>query len=208
MSTEPCSDVPPQPAGTAAAAELEQHARNLLAVVRAIAAETLAHRGDEHALAAFFERLASLGRVQGLLTRVAAERVRLLDIVRGELDACALEHRARIEVHGPDVRLCRHQVQTVALALHELLTNAMKHGALQTPRGTLSVTWETWCGGNGRPRLALTWREHGVAMPASRPTRRGQGRDIIEHGLRFSLGAQTQLVFGTDGVWCRIELPL
>ncbi len=189
-------------------AELQHRSRNLLAVVRAIASQTFARRDDDGMLEAFLARLGSLGRVEALLSRGEGERVKLLDVVHAELEPHGKWHRSRIEIHGPDVRLSSHQVQTVALALHELLTNALKYGALQTPTGRLSVTWETWLAGNGRPRLALTWRERGVAMPTGTPIRRGQGRDLIENALRFSLSAETQLVFGTDGVWCRIELPL
>ncbi len=85
---------------------------------------------------------------------------------------------------------------------------AVQYGALQAPEGRLSVTWETWLGAQGRQRLALLWRESGVRMPPHASIRRGQGRELIENALRFSLHADTQLVFSDDGVWCRIELPV
>jgi len=135
-------------------------------------------------------------------------RVRLGELVRDEIEPHDIGPHARVEIYGPDVRLTSRQVQMLTLALHELTTNAASYGALKCPRGQLSVMWETWTGANGLPRLALTWKERGVTMPAGTPARRGQGRDFIENGLRFSLRAETQLVFGTDGVWCRIELPL
>jgi two-component sensor histidine kinase len=188
--------------------ELQHRTRNLLAVVRAIASHSFAGQVPGSALDGFFERLSSLGRVQGLISRSEGERVKLSDIVRAELEAHAQATRSRLEVHGPTVRLANHQVQIVALALHELVTNAVKYGALQAPQGRLSVTWETWLGGQGRQRLALLWRESGVQMPPQAGIRRGQGRELIENALRFSLHADTQLVFGEDGVWCRIELPI
>ena len=189
-------------------AELQHRTRNLLAVVRAIASQTFGRRADGTALPAFIDRLTSLARVQGLPGCVEGERVKLVDIIRAEVEPFQKSHRSRIEMHGPDVRLSSHQVQAVALAVHELLTNAIKYGALQSPAGRLSVTWETWSAGHGGPRLALTWKESGVTMPADAAARRGQGRELIENALRFSLRAETQLVFGADGVWCRIELPL
>jgi len=188
--------------------ELQHRTRNLLAVVRAIAAHSFTGHVDGMALDGFFERLSSLGRVQGLISRAEGERVKLADIVRAELEAYTHSTRSRLEVHGPTVRLASHQVQVIALALHELVTNAVKYGALQTPEGRLSVTWETWLCSQGRQRLALLWRESGVRMPPSASLRRGQGRELIENALRFSLHADTQLVFGEDGVWCRIELPV
>jgi two-component sensor histidine kinase len=188
--------------------ELQHRTRNLLAVVRAIATHSFAGHVTGGALDGFFERLSSLGRVQGLISRAEGERVKLADIVRAELEAYAHATRSRLEVHGPTVRLASHQVQIIALALHELVTNAVKYGALQAPAGRLSVTWETWLGAQGRQRLALLWRESGVQMPPHAGIRRGQGRELIENALRFSLHADTQLVFGEDGVWCRIELPV
>ena len=189
-------------------AELQHRTRNLLAVVRAIASHSFASCSSKIELTGFFERLSSLGRVQGLISRADGERVKLADIVWAELEAYAHGRRAHLEVHGPTVRLSNHQVQVVELALHELVTNAVKYGALHTPRGRLSITWETWLGAQGRPRLALLWRETGVEMPPPAAIRRGNGRELIENALRFSLHADTQLVFGDDGVWCRIELPL
>jgi two-component system CheB/CheR fusion protein len=188
--------------------ELQHRTRNLLAVVRAIATHSFTGHINGAALDGFFERLSSLGRVQGLISRAEGERVKLADIVRAELEAYAHTTRSRLEVHGPTVRLASHQVQVVALALHELVTNAVKYGALQAPEGRLSVTWETWLCAQGRQRLALLWRESGVKMPPQASIGRGQGRELIENALRFSLHADTQLVFGEDGVWCRIELPV
>ena len=189
-------------------AELQHRTRNMLAVVRAIAAHSFPGRLGEPELTGFFERLSSLGRVQGLISRADGERVKLADIVWAELEACAYGSRSHLEVHGPTVRLSSHQVQVVELALHELVTNAVKYGALRSPGGTLSITWETWLGADGHHRLALLWRESGVQMPPPGTRRRGQGRELIENALRFSLHADTQLVFGDDGVWCRIEMPL
>jgi two-component sensor histidine kinase len=188
--------------------DLQHRTRNLLAVVRAIATQSFQPHLPENVLNAFTERLSSLGRVQGLLSRADNERVKLIDVVWAELEAYASNLRSRLEVHGPSVRLFHHQVQTIALTLHELVTNALKYGALHSPAGRLSVTWETWLGTHGQQRLALTWRESGVAMPPDAGQRRGQGRELIENSLRFSMQADTQLVFGNDGVWCRIELPV
>jgi two-component sensor histidine kinase len=189
-------------------AELQHRTRNLLAVVRAIASQSFEGRINDSALESFLQRLSALGRAQGLISRAECDRVNLSDIVWTELEAHAPSARSRLEVHGPAVRLSSHQVQTVALALHELVTNAVKYGALRAAEGRLSVTWETWLSSNGRQRLALLWRESGVEMPSQALIRRGQGRELIENSLRFSLHAETQLVFSSDGVWCRIELPV
>jgi PAS domain S-box-containing protein len=189
-------------------AELQHRTRNLLSVVRIIASQTFGRQDNEAPLSSFLDRLGSLSRVQGLLSRRDRERVNLADVVHAELEPYNNLHRSRIEVHGPDVRLSYQQVQLMALAIHELFTNALKYGALKEPTGQLSITWESWSAGNGKPRLAITWKESGIVMPAGEPLRRGQGRELIENALRFSLRAETQLVFRPSGVWCRIELPL
>jgi len=189
-------------------AELQHRTRNLLAVVRAIASHSFEGQISEPPLEAFLERLSALGRAQSLIGRAEFDRVNLGDIVWAELEAYAPSARRRLEVHGPTVRLTNNQAQTVALALHELVTNAVKYGALQAPGGRLSITWETWLGTNGQKRLALMWKESGVVMPSPSEIPRGQGRELLENSLRFSLRADTQLVFNSDGVWCRIELPL
>jgi two-component system CheB/CheR fusion protein len=189
-------------------AELQHRTRNLLAVVRAIASQTFAGSANGVALDAFLERLSALARAQGLISRADHERVKLEEIVWAELAAYAVSSRSRLEVHGPTVRLANHQVQTVALALHELVTNALKYGALKSATGKLSVTWETWLGAKGQQRFALLWRESGVPIPPEAAAQRGHGRELIEKSLRFSLNAETQMVFGADGVWCRIEMPV
>jgi two-component sensor histidine kinase len=188
--------------------ELQHRTRNLLAVVRAIASQSLRGRGHDGALDSFLERLSALGRVQGLIGRADERSVKLSDIVWAELEAYAPASRSRLEVHGPDVRLSAHQVQTIALALHELVTNAVKYGALREAEGRLSVTWETWLAARGGQRLALMWKESGVTVSPEAAARRGHGRELIENSLRFSLHADTQLVFGSDGVWCRIEMQV
>lgn len=90
----------------------------------------------------------------------------------------------------------------MALALHELATNAVKYGALRVPSGRLSLAWTS-----RDDRLTLEWRETGVALPPARP-RRGYGTELIERALPYQLGAETRLDWGADGVSCRIVLPL
>jgi two-component sensor histidine kinase len=137
-----------------------------------------------------------------------AQRVNFSDVVWAEIEAHGPPRRSRLEIHGPDVRLLPYQAQALALALHELLTNAVKHGALHEPTGRLSITWETWAAARGGQRLALLWQESGVPLTSEVACRSGHGRHLIEESLRSSLQADTQWVLGDDGVWCRIELPV
>jgi two-component sensor histidine kinase len=112
----------------------------------------------------------------------------------------------KVWVEGPPVALPANSVQMLALALHELATNAVKYGALRQPAGRLVVTWGVE--GDGR-RVALEWRESGVPMAqGDLPNRKGYGSELIEHALPYQLGAETRLEFGADGVRCAIVVPI
>ncbi|WP_336492617.1 hypothetical protein [Methylobacterium nigriterrae] len=87
-------------------------------------------------------------------------------------------------------------------------TNAVKSGALESDTGRLLVTWERAQDENGGKRLALSWTESGVAVRPKTVTRRGYGRELIEQAIAYALQARTECAPGTDGVRCRIEMPL
>jgi two-component system CheB/CheR fusion protein len=183
-------------------AELQHRTRNLLAMVQAIAQQTLGKRGP---IDDYLDRLAALGRVQGLISRTSGKGFDLGDVVRLELRAHA-EDEGRISIAGPPVRLRIAHVQTFALALHELATNAVKYGALGLSEGRLDVSWRIEPGEPTRT-LVLVWTESGVEMPPG-PVAKGYGRQLIERALTYALAATTRLDFTTDGVHCTITLPL
>ena len=190
-------------------AELHHRTRNLLAVVQSIAGQTMRSAETLSSFAAEFEsRLRALSRVQGLLARVEHQDVDLREIVEAELAAHGDGKLGtdKVSVAGPSVPLPATSAQAVALALHELATNAVKHGALAQPSGRLDVSWRM--DQEPEPRIALQWRESGDTMPeGGRPARRGYGTELIERALRYQLKAKTKLEFGEDGVRCSIEVP-
>ena len=105
--------------------------------------------------------------------------------------------------------LRKASVQTLALALHELATNAHKYGALASAQGELWVSWDTYTAKAGEQRLSLLWLEEGIRKPEGQSAnQRGYGRELIENALSYALRARTEYVLGEDGVRCRIELPL
>ncbi|HEX4891895.1 MAG TPA: PAS domain S-box protein [Hyphomicrobiaceae bacterium] len=179
--------------------ELHHRTRNLLGVVGAIARQTLrrSEHLDEFAVS-FNDRISALARVQGL---VSSGDVALHDLVASEVMAHAADQDQRVDISGSAIRLHEKAAETMALALHELATNAVKYGALGKPAGRLRVSWTTRQGW-----LLLEWTESGVeGLGAS--ARRGYGRELIEVALPFALGARTRLEFPGDGLYCRIELP-
>jgi PAS domain S-box-containing protein len=195
-------------------AELQHRTRNLLAVVQATARWTMRGSASLEEFAREYEsRLRALSRVQSLLARASRETLDLGALVGVELAA----HRdrdgdgdgSRVWVEGPPVELPTNTVQALALALHELATNAVKHGALGGPSGCLAVTWRVEDGDGQVRRVVLDWRESGVAMPdGGPPARKGYCSELLERTLPYQLGAETRLEFGADGVRCRIAVPV
>ena len=186
-------------------AELQHRTRNLLAVVRNVARRSI---GPSPERDEYDARLATLGRVQGFLSRTPGYTVPLADLVNAELAVTGDGAAEKVTVTGPAVDLPGEGVQAVALALHELTTNAVKHGALAQALGRLSVTWRVEEGDGAGPRLVIEWRESGVAMPdAGTPARRGYGSELITRALPYQPQAETALEFTPDGVRCRISLP-
>jgi PAS domain S-box-containing protein len=194
-------------------AELQHRTRNLMGVIRSTADKTA--RGSADLVdfrARFRDRMDALARVQGLLSRLNEhDRVTFDDLVRTEMIAMN-GNAARVAIDGPSgVRLRSSVVQTLAMALHELATNAVKYGALGQPQGHLAITWvlEQQQPGS-QPWLHINWRESGVVMPPAgvRPAGRGQGRELIERALPYQLSAKTTYVFGSDGVQCTISIPV
>jgi hypothetical protein len=118
----------------------------------------------------------------------------------------------RVSLNGPkNVRLRSSTVQTIAMALHELATNAVKYGALGQADAQLAVTWQLQPPDEkGRPWLHIDWRERNVKMQPSgaKPGGRGQGRDLIEKALPYQLSAKTSYELGPDEVHCTILMPV
>ena len=197
-------------------AELQHRTRNLLGVVKATASTILrSSRGLDDFASDFQDRLGALARVQGLLSRLSeGEQVTFDDLIRTELSAVGApkDDPARVLLDGPtDVFLRSRTVQTFALALHELATNATKYGALKHADGRLEVTWRLAAQNGEEERwLHVDWSESGVPMPsdASSPQGSGAGRVLIEQALPYELGAKTSFVMAPDGVRCSISLPV
>lgn len=132
---------------------------------------------------AFEERLQALSRAQALLSQAGSDTVEVGAMVRAELSAYAQDGSERVRVGGPEVQLTARQVQNVALALHELTTNAVKYGALRDGEGSPAVTWAVLVDQRDRRRLALNWVESGVAIEPDKVTRRGYGTELIQEAL-------------------------
>ena len=197
-------------------AELQHRTRNLIAVVRSLSDRTLGNAGSLEDFAKRFRpRLAALSRVQGLLSHLAAgERVTFKELLEAELAAHGVAdgQASKLTLDGPaDVPLRSATVQTFALALHELATNAVKYGAFAALEGHLTVRWRVEpASDDDPPQLYVEWREMGVSMPqVGAPARGGgYGRELIERALPYQLKAKTSYELGADGVRCTIAVPI
>jgi len=183
--------------------ELQHRTRNLLALVQVIAHRSLSPAPER---SAFSARLASLGRVQGFLARDATWSVPLRDLVEAELRALAEDGAGRARVTGPRVDLPGEVVQPIALALHELASNAARHGAMAQRGGHLVVTWRLE-GVERGVRLVIEWRESGVVMPSG-PLARRFGCRVIERTVPHQLHGEARLEPGKDGIHCQLSMPL
>jgi PAS domain S-box-containing protein len=188
--------------------ELQHRTRNLIAMVRSIAGQTIATSESlEGFRTRFNNRLAALSRVQSLLSR--SETITIGTLVRMEIDALGADSMGdRVVLDGPEAPLRNSAIQTFALALHELATNARKYGALASEEGRLEVTWRVREEDGEEPRLRLDWVELGIDPNRRGPTGRGYGRDLIERALPYTLQAETRFELDETSLRCRIELPL
>ncbi|WP_404338096.1 PAS domain S-box protein [Sphingomonas sp. MMS12-HWE2-04] len=184
--------------------ELNHRVKNTLAIVQGIAQQTF-KGGTDPAVArrAFEGRLAALSEAHNLLTRQHWGSVSMRQI----LDDAVAPHggiEGRFAIDGPDLAIPPKTAISLALAIHELATNAVKHGALSRPEGRVAIAW----GYSGAPpRLALRWEEHG-GPPVAPPSRRGFGTRMIERGLAAELAGTVTIAFEPGGLVCTVDAPL
>jgi PAS domain S-box-containing protein len=182
--------------------ELNHRVKNMLATVQAIAFQTL--KGElplADARQRFEARLMALSRAHSLVTAQNWEGSSLERVVTDATEYLSEDH-SRFEIAGDPVWLSPRAALALALAFHELSTNAAKYGALSNETGTVSIGWRTEGG-----RLRIEWKERG-GPPVAEPARRGFGSRLIERGLDADLAGSARLAFDPDGLCCTIEASL
>ncbi|CAO4143742.1 Blue-light-activated histidine kinase [Methylorubrum thiocyanatum] len=190
--------------------ELNHRVKNTLATVQSIAMQSLRGlEGEEaqSAKAAFEARLLALARAHDVLTRESWEGAELKTVVSDAIRPLEAGEgqESRFAVSGPRLRLAPRLALSIAMALHELGTNAVKYGALSKEGGRVTITWTV----QRRPELSLSlrWSESG-GPPVTPPTRRGFGSRLIERSLARELAGRVELLYEPDGVVCIIEAPV
>lgn len=181
--------------------ELSHRVKNMLASVQAIAQHTLRSAKNPADFAASFSgRLQSMSRMHSLLTRTAWEGADLGDIIRDQLLWGTADER-RVKTSGPPVRFDAQTATHVAMVLHELGTNAVKHGALSLSDGTVSIEWSV-----SGDALCLNWTEQG-GPPLKMPLGSGFGTSLIEK-VATGGGGSARLTTEADGMRWEVRLPL
>jgi PAS domain S-box-containing protein len=189
-------------------AELQHRVRNTLAVVRSIARRTAEGSQSVEEMASHFQgRLDAFSRVQAVVTRNPDAGVDLANLIEDELLAHAARESETLEIGGPEISLTPRAAESISLALHELVTNAVKYGALSSEHGRIAVRWER-VGPDGEELLRLVWEENGVDMPPEPPTRRGFGLELLQRSLPYDLRAETRVEFRSEGLRFEMAMPL
>lgn len=185
-------------------AELDHRVKNTLAIVQSLAAQTARTQRDMPAfVASFTGRIQSLAAAQALLSDAHWSGARLYDLVKSQL-AIAVDRSKQIRLSGDEVFLPPQTSLQLTLMLHELATNAQKHGTLSTDDGRLDVAWRVAA---GTPRrVIIDWTESGGPR-VSAPREPGFGRQLIERTGRFPF-INSKLDFLPAGVHCRISAVL
>jgi two-component sensor histidine kinase len=189
------------------AREFAHRMRNTLTLVLALSRRTFTEgRSLDAARRDFEDRVMALSAAHAALLDARGEDAGLQEIVTRTLAPFGYAPGdARFAVGGPAVRLPPKAATALALALHELATNATKYGALSTPAGQVELRWRLE--GRNRRELRLTWREAG-GPPVAPPQRRGLGSSLIEQNLARTLGGAARLEFAPDGVRAEIAARL
>jgi two-component sensor histidine kinase len=187
--------------------EMAHRSKNILAVTEAIARQSLAQATSlEEFGARFSARLHSLAESHDLLTQVDWAGTRLNDLLRSQLGHY-IDGGNQIVVEGPDVSLAPIAVPYLGLALHELSTNAAKHGALSVPEGRVTVRWGTLTDPDRGERLWLRWVETS-GPPVVPPTRRGFGTDVTRRLVARALRGTVNFDFAETGIIWHLDAPI
>jgi PAS domain S-box-containing protein len=186
------------------AREVDHRAKNALAVVQSIIALTR-DADPERFRAAVIGRIAALARAHTLLARDGWNSADLRELVEEEIAPYrgGAEAPDRVTLDGPLVALAPGAAQPLAMALHELATNAAKHGALSAPGGRIAMRWQAMENGG----LSLRWSETRPEPLSGPPTRRGFGYSVIRNTVERQLGGRCAFEWREEGLAFRIELP-
>ncbi|WP_171070365.1 PAS domain S-box protein [Methylobacterium terricola] len=187
--------------------ELSHRMKNVLAVVQAIATQTMRNATDlDAARNILAARLIALGKAHDILLDTETGGAEMHALASAALGLHDDRQPGRFHLKGPPVAVGEAAMVSLTLMLHELATNAAKYGALSTAKGTVRLTWQI-VRSDGPPVFALRWEEEG-GPPVVPPTRSGFGSRLIQRGLSNASGGTVELSYQPGGVVCTLAAPL
>lgn len=185
--------------------ELTHRSKNLLAVIQAMARQSLTRDvTPEEFVRRFTDRLAGLAGSHDLLSRVNWRGASLMELIRSQLSHYMDLFGTRILMEGEDLLLKPEAAQNIGIALHELSTNAAKYGALSNDTGCVRIVWAMES--RSEPMLVMNWCETD-GPPVSVPTRKGFGHVVMERITGRALGGTSELRFEPSGVTWTLAVP-
>jgi two-component sensor histidine kinase len=208
-------------------AELDHRVKNTLANIQALVQYASAASGGDGGsggtpagasemlksfTTSFGQRLRAMAHAHSLLTQSRWEGANLRSLLEEEVRAHEdPQASARATLTGPELMLRPKAALALSMAIHELVTNAAKYGALSAPDGTVEVIWALNGDGlndnGGETTFTLDWIERG-GPPVSPTERRGFGRIVIEKSLAYEVDGESRLIFAPDGVRCHVRIPV
>lgn len=186
--------------------EVSHRAKNLLAVVQAVARQTAGERDPKQFAQLFSARLSSLAASHDLLVQSDWRGVEIVRVVNSQLEPFVGLVGQRISVDGPPLILSPVAAQTIGMALHELATNASKYGALSNTAGTVQVSW-TVLVRDGSSQFRMSWLESG-GPPVTAPQRKGFGHKVMVDMVEQALDAEVALDHSSGGLVWQFDAPV
>jgi PAS domain S-box-containing protein len=184
--------------------ELNHRVKNTLAIVQSIASQTARTTSTiDQFIGRFNGRIQSLSSAHHMLTEAHWSGASLRELITSQIAVSAGEAR-NITISGPDVFVPPQTALQMTLMLHELATNAIKHGSLSRPAGRVNISWTSSLG--AEPHINLTWIERG-GPPVTPPVARGFGTLLLERSGKLP-HLKAWLEFDPEGVVCRIEAAI
>lgn len=188
--------------------ELDHRVKNTLGLVQAMARQTFKNSNiDKGIWEAFEGRLISMSKAHGLLTRQSWVGAEITDIVSEGLLAHGGKDPTRFKISGPSAWVDAQTALSLAMAFHELGTNAIKYGALSVPEGNVTISWNIHSDGNDAPMLEIYWQEEGGPTVVE-PTQKGFGSKLITAAFAQTAGHVAQVAYHPEGIQFHVRFAL
>jgi PAS domain S-box-containing protein len=183
--------------------EVNHRAKNMLALVQAVARQTAAASPDDF-IERFGERIQSLAASQDLLVRNEWKGAAVCDLFLSQLAPFKDLIGTRIKLRGPSLVISARAAQPISIALHELATNAGKYGALSNGNGSVDICWSTGRADTGEETFLISWREKGGPAVVE-PSKQGFGSMVLSNIVTQSLDGEADLDFAEHGLTWRLS---